>query len=134
MRRADSEKPYMGLTTWKKAPDKRILKTDVSVAKNYLSREEIDALDRFVSMYLDYAEDQAKRAIPMTMQDWASKLNAFLQFNERDVLSDAGRVSQEIAKTFAESEFEKYRLIQNKLFESDFDRELKVLLQETKEV
>ena len=106
MKRADSEKPYMGLTTWKKAPDGKILKTDVSVAKNYLSREEIDALDRFVSMYLDYAEDQAKRAIPMTMQDWASKLNAFLQFNERDVLNDAGRVSQEIAKAFAESEFE----------------------------
>lgn len=134
MKRADSEKPNMGLTTWKKAPKGKILKTDVSVAKNYLSREEVDALDRFVSMYLDYAEDQAKRAIPMTMQDWAAKLNAFLQFNERDVLKDSGKITQEIAKAFAESEFEKYRVVQDMMFESDFDREIGKFFEETKRI
>lgn len=130
MSRADSKKNHMGLTSWKKAPQGKILKTDVSIAKNYLTHDEISTLDRFVGMYLDYAEDQAKRAIPMTMQDWAKKLNAFLQFNEREVLKDAGKITQKIAKAFAEREFEKYRVTQDRLFESDFDREIKKLLKE----
>jgi hypothetical protein len=112
----------MGLTTWKNAPEGKILKSDVSVAKNYLSREEINSLNRIVTMYLYYAESQAERKIPMTMQDWSKRLNAFLQFNERDILQDNGKLTAEIAKTFAESEFEKYRIIQDRLFESDFDR------------
>jgi len=125
--RADSTKEKMGLTTWRKAPKGKILKQDVVVAKNYLSEKEIKALDRFVTMYLDYAEDQAERGIPMTMADWAKKLDAFLQFNERDLLDHPGKVSAEIAKAFAESEFEKYRIVQDRLFESDFDRILKQL-------
>lgn len=123
--RADSQKAQMGLTTWKNAPHGKILKPDVVVAKNYLSEKELKSLDRFVTMYLDYAEDQAERGIPMTMQDWATKLNAFLQFNERDILEHPGKVSQAVAKAFAESEFEKYRIVQDKLFESDFDRLVK---------
>ena len=125
--RADSTKEKMGLTSWRNAPKGRILKPDVIVAKNYLSEEEIRALDRFVSMYLDYAEDQAERGFPMTMADWAKKLDAFLQFNQRDLLEHPGKVSAEIAKAFAESEFEKYRIVQDRLFESDFDRMLKQL-------
>lgn len=125
--RADSEKPHMGLSTWKHAPSGKILKSDVSVAKNYLSEKELKALDRIVTMYLDYAEDQAERRIPMTMEDWAKKLNAFLQFNERDILDHAGTVTAEIAKAFAESVFEKFRVVQDQLFESDFDRMLKQL-------
>ena len=121
-RRADSTKNNMGLTTWKNAPDGKIVKTDVSTAKNYLNAEEIRELDRFVSMYLDYAESQAERNIPMTMQDWAIKLNAFLQFNEKEILGNSGKVTATLAKEFAESEFEKYRIIQDKLFKSDFDR------------
>ena len=128
MQRADHKKERMGLTTWKNAPYGKIIKTDVVIAKNYLSEKELKSLDRFVTMYLDYAEDQAERNIPMTMQDWADKLNAFLQFNERDILDNPGRVTQEIAKVFAESEFEKYRLVQDRLFESDFDRQVKLLL------
>lgn len=120
--RADSTKEHMGLTTWKNAPGGKIVKSDVSVAKNYLTEKEIKSLDRFVTMYLDYAESQAERNIPMTMEDWAKKLNAFLQFNEKDILENAGRVTAAIAKEFAESEFEKYRIIQDKLFQSDFDR------------
>lgn len=127
MARADSQKPSMGLTTWKNAPTGKILKPDVVVAKNYLSEKEIKSLDRFVTMYLDYAETQAERNIPMTMADWASKLNAFLQFNERDILDHPGKVSQAVAKAFAESEFEKYRVLQDRLFESDFDRHIKKL-------
>ncbi|WP_005035466.1 RhuM family protein [Holophaga foetida] len=123
--RADSEKPHMGLTSWKNAPHGKILKPDVSVAKNYLNDTELKSLDRIVTMYLDYAEDQAERKIPMTMQDWATKLNAFLQFNEREILGDPGKVSQAVAKAFAESEFEKYRIVQDRLFESDFDRHIK---------
>lgn len=123
--RANSEKDNMGLTTWKNAPDGKIVKGDVSVAKNYLTLEEVDSLNRVVTMYLDYAENQAKRKIPMTMEDWASKLNAFLQFNEYEILNNLGKVTAEIAKAFAESEFEKYRVIQDRLFESDFDRLLK---------
>ena len=128
--RADSTKDKMGLTTWRKAPKGKILRPDVVVAKNYLSEKEIKALDRFVTMYLDYAEDQAERGIPMTMADWAKKLDAFLQFNERDLLDHHGKVSAEIAKAFAESEFEKYRIVQDRLFESDFDRMLKQLPKE----
>ena len=125
--RADSTKEKMGLTSWRNAPKGKILNPDVIVAKNYLSEEEIRALDRFVSMYLDYAEDQAERGFPMTMADWAKKLDAFLQFNQRDLLEHPGKVSAEIAKAFAESEFEKYRIVQDRLFESDFDRMLKQL-------
>lgn len=127
MKRADSGKPHMGLTTWKNAPHGKILKPDVSIAKNYLTEKELKSLDRFVTMYLDYAEDQAERRIPMTMEDWAKKLNAFLQFNERDILENPGTVSQAIAKSFAESEFEKYRIVQDRLFESDFDKMAKRL-------
>ena len=121
-KRADSEKDYMGLTTWKNASDGKIIKTDVSIAKNYLSAPEIKSLDRFVTMYLDYAESQAERNIPMTMEDWSGKLNAFLQFNEKEILSNSGKVSREIAKVFAESEFERYRIVQDQLFQSDFDK------------
>jgi len=125
MKRANSKKEHMGLTTWRKAPHGKIIKTDVSIAKNYLTEKELKALDRFVTMYLDYAEDQAERKIPMTMEDWAKKLTAFLQFNERDILKNPGKVSQEIAKAFAESEFQKYRIIQDRLFKSDFDKAVK---------
>ncbi|SDH84467.1 virulence RhuM family protein [Desulfosporosinus hippei] len=120
--RADNTKDHMGLTTWKNAPYGKIVKSDVSIAKNYLTEKEIKSLDRFVTMYLDYAESQAERNIPMTMEDWAKKLNAFLQFNEKDVLENAGKVTAAIAKEFAESEFEKYRVTQDRLFQSDFDR------------
>ena len=122
MDRANHEKANMGLTTWKNAPKGKIVKSDVSIAKNYLTRDEMQNLNQFVTMYLDYAERQAKRRIPMTMEDWAKKLNAFLQFNEEEILHDKGKISAEIAKSFAESEFEKYRVMQDKLFESDFDR------------
>ena len=125
--RVDSRKEHMGLTTWRNAPHGKILKPDVSTAKNYLTEKELKSLDRIVTMYLDYAEDQAERNIPMTMQDWATKLNAFLQFNERELLDHPGKVSAEVAKAFAESEFEKYRVIQDRLFESDFDRAIKQL-------
>jgi len=131
--RADSTKDRMGLTTWKNAPHGKVLKPDVSVAKNYLTEKELKSLDRFVTMYLDYAEDQAERNIPMTMKDWAGKLNAFLQFNEREILDHPGKVSQEVAKAFAESEFEKYRIVQDRLFESDFDRHIKKALDFTGE-
>ena len=124
---ADSAKEHMGLTTWRNAPKGKLLKPDVVVAKNYLTEKELKALDRFVTMYLDYAEDQAERGVPMTMADWAKKLDAFLQFNERDLLDHPGKVTAEIAKVFAESEFEKYRIVQDRLFESDFDRMLKQL-------
>lgn len=123
--RANAEKENMGLTTWRNAPKGKILKSDVSVAKNYLSLEEMDSLNRIVTMYLDYAENQAKRKIPMTMEDWTNKLNAFLQFNEYEILNNLGKVTAEIAKVFAESEYEKYRIVQDRLFESDFDRLLK---------
>lgn len=125
VKRANAEKEHMGLTTWKNSPKGKILKSDVSVAKNYLTQEELDNLNLIVTMYLDYAELQAKRKIPMTMQDWSQRLNAFLQFNEREILTDNGKVTAEIAKSFAESEFEKYRIVQDRLFESDFDRLIK---------
>ncbi|MCM1360254.1 MAG: virulence RhuM family protein [Corallococcus sp.] len=120
--RANHEKEHMGLTTWKNAPKGKIVKSDVSIAKNYLSQEELTDLNQIVSMYLDYAERQAKRRIPMTMEDWAKRLDVFLQFNEEEILHDSGKVSAEVAKSFAESEFEKYRVIQDRLFESDFDK------------
>ncbi len=128
--RADSTKDKMGLTTWRNAPKGKILKPDVVVAKNYLTEKELKTLDRFVTMYLDYAEDQAEHGIPMTMADWAKKLDAFLQFNQRDLLDHPGKVTAEIAKAFAESEFEKYRTVQDRLFESDFDRMIKQLPKE----
>ena len=120
--RADHKKEHMGLTTWRNAPKGKIVKADVSVAKNYLSVDEMQELNEIVTMYLDYATRQARRHIPMTMEDWASKLDAFLQFNDAEVLQDKGKVTAAIAKTFAESEFEQYRIIQDKLYQSDFDR------------
>ncbi len=123
--RANNKMERMGLTTWKNAPSGKIIKTDVVIAKNYLNEIELKNLDRFVTMYLDYAETQAERNIPMTMKDWAGKLNAFLQFNEKDILKNAGKVTQAIAKAFAESEFEKYRIVQDNIFESDFDKAVK---------
>ena len=120
--RANSQKEHMGLTSWKNAPSGKIIKSDVSVAKNYLTEHELRRLDRVVSMYLDYAEEQAERHIPMSMEDWAKKLDAFLQFNEYELLNNVGRVSAQVAKVFAESEFEKYRIIQDRLFQSDFDK------------
>jgi hypothetical protein len=125
LKRADAKKDRMGLTTWKNAPVGKVVKTDVVVAKNYLTEKELRSLDRFVTMYLDFAEDQADRGIPMTMEDWAKRLNAFLSFNQREILDNPGKVSQEIARSFAESEFEKYRIVQDKLFESDFDKLVK---------
>ncbi len=120
--RADYKKENMWLTNWKNSPNWKIIKSDVSIAKNYLEKEELQALDRIVSMYLDYGEDQAKRKIPMSMTDWGTKLNAFLQFNEREILSWSWKITAEIAKAFAESEFEKYRVIQDRLYKSDFDK------------
>jgi hypothetical protein len=125
MRRADSAKTNMGLATWEKAPDGKILKTDVAIAKNYLTRDELESLGRIVNAYLDLAENRARRKIPMTMEDWAKRLDMFLEFDEREILEDKGRVAAEIAKAHAESEFEKYRIVQDRLFESDFDRLIK---------
>lgn len=120
--RANAEKEHMGLTTWEAYPDGKIQKYDVTVAKNYLQEKEVRQLERLVSSYLDYAELQAERNIPMTMRDWSEKLNSFLTFMDYEVLQDAGKVSAEIAKLHAETEFEKYRIIQDKLYVSDFDR------------
>lgn len=124
-RRADAEKENMGLTTWKDAPLGKIQKFDVVVAKNFLTEPEMAQLSRLVSAYLDVAEDMAQRKIPMTMQDWETRLNRFIEATDREVLQDAGRVTAEIARAHAESEFEKYRIVQDRLFESDFDRVLK---------
>ena len=118
----------MGLTNWKNSPDGKIRKSDVSIAKNYLTEEELKPLNRIVSMYLDYAEDQAEQGNVMTMKNWSEKLNAFLQFNQKDILQNSGKVTAAIAKEFAETEFEKYKPNQDKLFESDFDKEIKKLL------
>lgn len=120
--RADHTKTHMGLTSWKNAPEGKIVKADVSIAKNYLSDTEIKELNEIVTMYLDYAARQARRHIPMTMADWASKLDTFLQFNDAEILQNKGNVTAAIAKTFAESEFEQYRLIQDRLYQSDFDK------------
>ncbi len=121
-KRADSTKDKMGLTSWKNSPDGKILKTDVSIAKNYLKKEELESLGKIVNAYLDLAEERAKRKIPMTMEDWAKRLDLFLEFDDRKVLKNAGSISAEIAKKHAESEFEKYRIIQDQLFKSDFDK------------
>lgn len=120
--RADHRKEHMGLTSWENAPTGKIVKADVSIAKNYLTSEELQDLNQFVTMYLDYAERQARRQIPMTMEDWAKRLHVFLEFNEEEILRDKGKVSAEIAKSFSESEFEKYRVIQDGLYQSDFDK------------
>ncbi|MCL2411514.1 MAG: virulence RhuM family protein [Treponema sp.] len=124
--RADAEKEHMGLTTWGSAPHGKIAKTDVSIAKNYLNEKEMNYLERIVSMYLDYAELQAERKIPMSMEDWAKRLDGFLEFNGNEILTDAGKISYEQAKLYAETEFEKYRIVQDRLFESDFDRFIKL--------
>lgn len=120
--RADANKEHMGLTTWENAPDGKILKADVSIAKNYLSKEEMNYLERIVSLYLDYAELQAERKIPMSMEDWAKRLDGFLEFNGNELLTGPGKISAEQAKLHAETEYEKYRIIQDRLYESDFDR------------
>ncbi len=130
MQRADSDVAHMGLTSWSNAPDGKIIKTDVSIAKNYLNKEELESLGRIVNAYLDLAEGRAKRKIPMTMEDWSKRLDLFLEFDEREILMDAGKVTANIAKDFAESEFEKYRIVQDRLFKSDFD---KLLEQQQKE-
>ena len=120
--RADSTKEHMGLTTWQDAPNGKIKKSDVTVAKNYLSEKELGQLNRMVSAYLDFAENMANRHIPLTMEDWEKRLNSFIEMFEYGLLEDAGKVTAEIAKLHAETEFEKYRIIQDRLFESDFDR------------
>lgn len=120
--RANAEKEHMGLTTWENAPNGKIIKPDVSIAKNYLKEGELEDMGRIVNSFLDLAEDMAKRHIPMTMEDWAKRIDKFLDLTDRPVLTDAGHVSAEQAKEYAETEFEKYRVIQDKLFQSDFDR------------
>jgi hypothetical protein len=125
--RAKATLPNMGLTNWKQAPDGKILKSDICIAKNYLDEKEIIALNRLVTMYLDYAENQAQRNIPMSMSDWIQKLDAFLQFNEYNILKDAGKMSHTVAKELAEQQYEMYRITQDKNFESDFDKLAKKL-------
>ncbi|MDF9830591.1 virulence RhuM family protein [Parabacteroides sp. PF5-6] len=125
--RANAEKEHMGLTSWEKSPDGKIVKTDVSIAKNYLTEVELESLGRIVNAYLDLAEDRAKRHIPMTMADWAKRLDRFLDADDRDILQHSGKITAQMAKIFAESEFEKYRITQDRLFESDFDKEIKGL-------
>lgn len=120
--RADAQKEHMGLTTWENAPDGKILKPDVNIAKNYLKETELEDMGRIVNSFLDLAEDMAKRHIPMTMEDWAKRIDKFLDLTDRPILSDAGHVTAEQAKEHAETEFEKYRIIQDRLFQSDFDR------------
>lgn len=123
--RADAKKPSMGLTTWKNSPHGKILKSDVSIAKNYLIEQEIKELERIVTMYLDYAENQAARQIPMRMADWVARLDAFLAFNEYEVLTNAGSVSAEVAKRLAEQQYATFRVQQDRTFESDFEKEIK---------
>ena len=125
--RADSSKPHMGLTFWANAPEGKVLKTDVAVAKNYLSQDEIDSLGRIVNAYLELAESRARRKIPMSMEDWSKRLDAFLEFDEREVLQNSGKISAKIAQAHAESEFEKYRVVQDRQFESDFDKAVKTI-------
>ena len=125
--RADAEQTHMGLTTWQDAPHGKIQKFDVTVAKNYLTDDEMAQLTRLVSAYLDIAESMAQRQIPMTMQDWETRLNRFIDAADREVLQDAGKISAEIARAHALTEFEKYRVIQDRLFESDFDKAIKTL-------
>ena len=126
--RANAEKEHMGLTTWENAPDGKIVKTDVAIAKNYLKGNELESLGRIVNAFLDLAENRAKRHIPMTMEDWAKYIDRFLTMDDRELLQDNGKVSAEQAKEFAESEFEKYRIVQDRLFMSDFDKEIEGLL------
>ena len=120
--RANADKEHMGLTTWAKAPDGKIIRSDVSIAKNYLKENELQALGRLVNAYLDIAKDMAERHIPMTMEDWAKRIDKFLDATDREILQDAGHVTAEYAKEYAESEFEKYRVIQDRLCRSDFDK------------
>ena len=131
--RADSKKDYMGLTSWRNGPDGKIMKSDVSVAKNYLTKEELKDLSLLVNGILDFAESRARRHIPMTMKDWASFIERHLLSDERDVLKDAGKISAEMAKDHAETEFEKYRVIQDRVFQSDFDRLLVELKEDVKQ-
>jgi len=126
--RVNSKKPNMGLTNWKNSPAGTIRKTDISIAKNYLNEKELDGLNRIVTMYLDYAEMQAQKGVLLYMKDWVEKLDAFLQFNEKDILRDSGKISHEVAEELALKEYEKYRSIQDKNYVSDFDREVKKLL------
>ncbi len=130
--RADSTKEYMGLTHWENAPKGNIRKTDIAIAKNYLNETELDGLNRIVSLYLDYAENQARKGIVMYMEDWVKKLDAFLQFNEEAILKHQGKVSHEVAIKLAEQEYEKYRIVQDQLYESDFDKEIKKLTSKLK--
>ena len=130
--RVNGEKPNMGLTNWKMAPKGIIRKTDISIAKNYLNENELVGLNMIVSMYLDYAQLQAQRGIVMYMKDWVNKLDAFLQFNEKEILKDSGRISHEVALSLAESEYQKYRVIQDRMLETDFDREIKQIERERK--
>ncbi len=122
MQHVDSDKTNMGLTSWSNAPDGKVIKTDVNIAKNYLNKDELESLGRIVNAYLDLAEERAKRDIPMTMEDWSKRLDLFLEFDEREILQDAGTVTTKISKDFAESEFEKYRIVQDRIFKSDFDK------------
>jgi hypothetical protein len=130
LERADSKQDFMGLTSWKKAPEGKVLKSDVTIAKNYLSKDELDALGRIVNAYLELAEGRAKRNIPMTMEDWSVRLDDFLEFDDWDILADSGKISAVLAKDHAESEFEKYRIVQDRLFENDFDKILKDIVQD----
>jgi len=125
--RAKAELPNMGLTTWKRSPKGKILKSDIIIAKNYLNEKEIKELNRVVTMYLDYAENQAEKQVPMKMKDWIEKLDSFLQFNDYSVLKNAGAISASIAKKLAEQEYDKFRIVQDQKYESDFDRVLKKL-------
>ncbi|MDD3843015.1 MAG: virulence RhuM family protein [Bacteroidales bacterium] len=127
MSRANAEREHMGLTSWEKIPVGKIVKTDVSVAKNYLNETELESLGRIVNAFLDLAEDRARRNIPMTMEDWAKRLDMFLEVADREILKDRGKVTSLMAKEFAESEFEKFRIMQDRLFESDFDKEIKLI-------
>lgn len=123
----------MGLTTWESAPDGKIVKADVSIAKNYLNDKEMSYLERIVSLYLDYAELQAERGIPMSMEDWSKRLDGFLEFNGNELLTDAGKISAEQAKLHAETEFEKYRIVQDRMFMSDYDKFLLQLNKQDKD-
>ena len=131
--RADATKEHMGLTTWENAPDGKIMKADVTIAKNYLNQEEMSYMERIVSLYLDYAELQAERKIPMSMEDWAKRLDGFLEFNGNELLTGPEKISAEEAKLHAETEFEKYRIVQDRLFVSDFDKYLLELEEKVKE-
>ena len=132
--RIDSSKENMGLTTWKKAPNGKIMFSDTIISKNYLSKEELNNLNRIVSMYIDYAETQAEKHILMKMTDWVEKLDSFLKFNEYDILNNTGKVSHKIAEDLAKTEYEKFKVIQDKNYKSDFDKELKELENKVKKI